>query len=381
MKFPKYIEMMSQLIGSASVSSVNPEWDMGNGAVIELLDSWFGTLGFETEILPVPGRPGKLNLIASYGRGSNGLVLSGHTDTVPFDEDKWSSDPLKLSEREQRLYGIGTADMKGFFAVILEAVRELPLDQLKKPLVIVATADEESDMCGAKSLLDLHRQLGRHAVIGEPTGLKPVRMHKGVSMESIILTGQSGHSSNPQLGRNALDGMQLVLGEVLNWRMELQRRYTNPAFDINVPTLNLGHIHGGDNPNRICGKCELQFDLRSLPGMDMQLLRAELSDRIESCLSETGLEWQYKPLFDGIPAVETPAEAAIVKAVEKFTDTQAGAVAFGTEAPYLNSMGMETVICGPGSIDQAHQPDEYIPLEHIQPAINLIQSLIRKFCL
>ncbi|RLW68314.1 MAG: acetylornithine deacetylase [gamma proteobacterium symbiont of Stewartia floridana] len=381
MKFPKYIEMMNRLIGAASVSSVNPEWDMGNGAVIELLDSWFGALGFETEILAVPGRPGKFNLIASYGRGSDGLVLSGHTDTVPFDEDKWSSDPLKLSEREQRLYGIGTADMKGFFAVILEAVRELPLDQLKKPLVIVATADEESDMCGAKSLLALHRQLGRHAVIGEPTGLKPVRMHKGVSMESIVLTGQSGHSSNPQLGRNALEGMQLVLGEVLNWRTDLQRRYKNPAFEIDVPTLNLGHIHGGDNPNRICGKCELQFDLRPLPGMDLQLLRAELSERIESCLSDSGLEWHYKPLFDGIPAVETPAESAIVKAVERFTDTQAGAVAFGTEAPYLNSMGMETVICGPGSIDQAHQPDEYIPLEHIQPAINLIQSLIRKFCL
>ncbi|MEW8404057.1 MAG: acetylornithine deacetylase [Candidatus Thiodiazotropha taylori] len=381
MKFPKYIEMMNRLIGAASVSSVNPEWDMGNGAVIELLDSWFGALGFETEILAVPGRPGKFNLIASYGRGSDGLVLSGHTDTVPFDEDKWSSDPLKLSEREQRLYGIGTADMKGFFAVILEAVRELPLDQLKKPLVIVATADEESDMCGAKSLLALHRQLGRHAVIGEPTGLKPVRMHKGVSMESIVLTGQSGHSSNPQLGRNALEGMQLVLGEVLNWRTDLQRRYKNPAFEIDVPTLNLGHIHGGDNPNRICGKCELQFDLRPLPGMDLQLLRAELSERIEFCLSDSGLEWHYKPLFDGIPAVETPAEAAIVKAVERFTDSQAGAVAFGTEAPYLNSMGMETVICGPGSIDQAHQPDEYIPLEHIQPAINLIQSLIRKFCL
>ncbi|MEW8256641.1 MAG: acetylornithine deacetylase [Candidatus Thiodiazotropha taylori] len=381
MIFPNYIEMMSRLIGAASVSSVNPEWDMGNGAVIELLDSWFRALGFETEILAVPGRPGKFNLIASYGRGSDGLVLSGHTDTVPFDEDKWSSDPLKLSEREQRLYGIGTADMKGFFAVILEAVRELPLDQLKKPLVIVATADEESDMCGAKSLLELHRQLGRHAVIGEPTGLKPVRMHKGVSMESIVLTGQSGHSSNPQLGRNALEGMQLVLGEVLNWRTDLQRRFKNPAFEIDVPTLNLGHIHGGDNPNRICGKCELQFDLRPLPGMDLQLLRAELSERIESCLSDSGLEWHYKPLFDGIPAVETPAEAAIVKAVERFTDNQAGAVAFGTEAPYLNSMGMETVICGPGSIDQAHQPDEYIPLEHIQPAINLIQSLIRKFCL
>jgi acetylornithine deacetylase len=381
MKFPKYIEMMSRLIGSASVSSVNPSWDMSNQSVIEDLQGWFNSLGFNTEVLAIPGRPGKYNLIASYGQGSEGLVLSGHTDTVPFDEDLWNSDPLQLKQENQRLYGIGTADMKGFFAIILEAVRGLPLEQLKHPLVVLATADEESDMCGAKALTKLHRQLGRHALIGEPTGLKPVRMHKGVSMESITLTGQSGHSSNPQLGNNALDGMQLVLGEILSWRSDLQRRFKNPAFQVDVPTLNLGHIHGGDNPNRICGSCELQFDLRPLPGMDLQNLRAELRDRLDSCLSDSGLSWQLNPLFDGIPAMETPATAAIVKAVEKITGSQAGAVAFGTEAPYLNDMGMQTVVCGPGHIDQAHQPDEYMPLEHIQPAINLIQSLIRKFCL
>lgn len=381
MKTPKYIEMMTHLISSASVSSVNPEWDMGNANVIELLDSWFSSLGFETEVLAIPGHPGKHNLIASRGRGSDGLVLSGHTDTVPFDEDQWHSDPLKLSQRENRIYGIGTADMKGFFAIILEAVRELPLDQLKHPLVILATADEESDMCGAKSLTQLHRNLGRHAVIGEPTSLKPVRMHKGISMESIRITGKSGHSSNPLLGNNALEGMHLVIGEILSWRADLQRRYRNPAFEIDVPTLNLGHIHGGDNPNRICGKCELQFDLRPLPGMRFTSLREELHERIDLCLSKTGLSWESVPVFSGIPAMETPSDAAIVKAIESLTGTQAGSVAFGTEGPYLNSMGMQTVICGPGNIDQAHQPDEYMPLDHIQPAINLIQSLIKKFCL
>jgi acetylornithine deacetylase len=381
MKTPNFIEIMTNLIGSASVSSVNPAWDMGNSTVIGLLEEWFNALGFRTEILPIPGRPGKLNLIATYGRGSDGLVLSGHTDTVPFDEDKWDSDPLKLSARENRLYGIGTADMKGFFAIVIEAIRELPLDQLRHPLIILATADEESDMCGAKSLSALHRQLGRHAVIGEPTNLKPIRLHKGVSMESIRLTGKSGHSSNPALGNSALEGMHLVIGEILNWRSDLQRRYQNPLFEIDVPTLNLGHIHGGDNPNRICGKCELQFDLRPLPGMDIKQLRDELHERIEYCLSETNLSWESIPLFEGIPAMETPDDAPVVKAVESLTGTQAGAVAFGTEGPYLNSMGMQTVICGPGSIDQAHQPNEFMPLEHIQPAINLIQSLIKKFCL
>ncbi|MEW8049797.1 MAG: acetylornithine deacetylase [Candidatus Thiodiazotropha sp.] len=374
-------DMLSRLISAASVSSVNSAWDMSNREVIEHLESWFDALGFRTEILSIPGHPDKFNLIAGAGQGNEGLVLSGHTDTVPFDEAKWHSDPLKLQERDGRFYGMGSADMKGFFAVIIEAIRDLPLQQLKQPLVIIATADEESTMCGAKSLTGLHRRLGRHAIIGEPTDMKPVRMHKGISMESIRINGRSGHSSDPSLGANALDAMYQVLDEVIRWRSELQQRHHNQAFKVAFPTLNLGHIHGGDNPNRICGECELQFDLRPLPGMSLDNLRGELRERLSARLLESGLSWELTPVFDGIPAMETPREAAIVQAVEQLTGTGSEAVAFATEGPYLNSMGMQTVICGPGSIDQAHQPDEYLPLKHIQPAINLIQSLIRQFCL
>jgi acetylornithine deacetylase len=381
MKTPPFFDMLHALIATPSVSSVNPAWDMGNTRVIELLEGWFSSLGFETEIIPIPNHTGKSNLIASAGRGEKGLVLSGHTDTVPFDAEKWTSDPLVLSERDGRLYGIGSADMKGFFPVVIEAIRELPLSRLKQPLTILATADEESNMCGAKSLRDLHRRLGRHAVIGEPTSLKPVHMHKGISMESIRLTGKAGHSSNPTLGVNALDGMYQVLGEVIQWRTALQQQYRNPAFAIEVPTLNLGHIHGGDNPNRICGQCELQFDLRPLPGMAIETLRSELRERLERLLAGSQLEWDLVPMFEGIPAMETPRDAAIIQAVEQLTGSEAGAVAFGTEGPYLNELGLQTVICGPGNIDQAHQPDEYMPLEHIQPAINLIQSLVKQFCL
>ncbi|MBA1444690.1 MAG: acetylornithine deacetylase [Chromatiales bacterium] len=381
MKTPNLMEMTRTLIAAPSVSSVNPAWDMGNQPVIEILSSWLESLGFKIEIVPIPGHKNKFNLVASAGSGSEGLVLSGHTDTVPFDEEKWHSDPLRLVERDNRLYGLGTTDMKGFFAVVIEAIRELPLHNLKQPLTLIATADEESTMCGAQALVDLHRRLGRHALIGEPTGLKPIRIHKGISMESIRLTGRSGHSSDPSLGVNALEGMHRVIGEVLQWRDDLQQRYRNPAFEVEVPTINLGHIHGGDNPNRICGQCELQFDLRPLPGMVLSDLRAEISSRLERLLTGSGLAWELVPVFAGIPAMETPKDAAIVQAVESLTGFPAGAVAFGTEGPYLNEMGMETVICGPGHIDQAHQPDEYLPLEHIQPAIKLIQSLVKRFCL
>jgi acetylornithine deacetylase len=379
MKIPEFRQMASDLIALPSVSSVNPTWDMGNQAVIERIESWCSDLGFNTTIQPVPGYPGKFNLIATAGRGSDGLVLSGHSDTVPFDEEKWHSNPLKLEERDQRLYGMGSADMKSFFALILQAIRELPLERLKHPLIIIATADEESTMCGAAALSRLPELLGRHAMIGEPTGLRPIRMHKGIAMESIRLSGKSGHSSDPKLGINALEAMHKVIGELLEWRHDLQRN-RNPAFAVEIPTLNLGHIHGGDNPNRICGACELQFDLRPLPGMELDTLRVELRQRLERLLGGSGIAWELDSLFPGIPAMETASEAAIVKAVESLTGHPAGAVAFGTEGPYLNSLGLETVICGPGYIDQAHQPDEYLPLEHIQPGIKLIQSLIRRFC-
>ncbi len=154
MKIPDFMQMTRALIASPSVSSVNPAWDMGNLGVIELLAGWLNTLGFKTEILPIAGHPTKYNLIATAGSGPDGLVLSGHTDTVPFDAGDWHSDPLQLVERDNRLYGMGTADMKGFFAVALEALRELPLERLTRPLILIGTADEESSMCGAKALTD-----------------------------------------------------------------------------------------------------------------------------------------------------------------------------------------------------------------------------------
>ena len=381
MSFPTLTEMMNALIATPSVSSVNAGWDQSNMAVIELLEQWLGSAGFQTEVMPVPGYPGKANLIATLGSGPDGLVLAGHTDTVPFDEALWKHAPLKLTEADNRLYGLGTSDMKSFFAIALEAARGIEAKQLQSPLILLATADEESSMSGAKALVDANVQLGRYAIIGEPTGLKPVRMHKGISMESVRLTGRSGHSSDPSLGNNAMEGMVKVLGNILQWRDELQQRYRNPLFAIEVPTLNLGHIHGGDNPNRICGQCELQFDLRPLPGMDLLTLRGELQQRLELELAESGLKLDMTPVFDGIPAMETPADSRIIKAAERLTGHSAKAVAFGTEAPYLRDLGVETLVLGPGNIEQAHQPDEYLGLERISPTINLLQSVIKQFCM
>ncbi|HID46756.1 MAG TPA: acetylornithine deacetylase [Chromatiaceae bacterium] len=373
--------MMKRLIAEPSVSSVSADWDQSNVRVIDLLEDWLHEVGFHTEKQAVPNHPGKFNLIATAGQGPEGLVLAGHTDTVPFDDSRWRSDPFELTERDNRLYGLGSTDMKGFFALVLEAVRDLDTAKLKQPLVILATADEESSMSGARALVEAQKKLGRHALIGEPTGLRPIRLHKGIAMECIRITGQSGHSSNPALGNNALDGMSLVLDEILRWRHELGSHYSNPLFEVATPTVNLGHIHGGDNPNRICAQCELHIDIRPLPGMDLEALRRELDSRLQQKLHSTGLRLERSSLFGGVPAFETPASAAIVQAAETLTGHSADAVAFGTEGPFLQQLGMDTIIMGPGSIDQAHQPDEFMAMDQIEPGITLIKQLIHRFCM
>ncbi len=186
------------------------------------------------------------------------------------------ADPLKLTEVDGRWVGLGSCDMKGFFALAIEAVKPLLDQPFKQPLLILATCDEESSMSGARALAQAGRPLGRAAVIGEPTGLKPIRMHKGVMMERIDILGQSGHSSDPRLGHSALEAMHDAIGELRGLRLLWQREYRNPQFSVPQPTMNFGCIHGGDNPNRICGQCSLEFDLRPLPGMDPKALRAAI---------------------------------------------------------------------------------------------------------
>ena len=378
---PKLPDLLQQLIALPSISCTDPRIDQGNRAVIDQLAGWLDELGFNTEIQVIDADSNKANLIATLGSGNNGLVLAGHTDTVPYDENRWQFDPFKLTEDNQRFYGLGTADMKSFFALVIEAIRELDLAALNQPLIILATADEETSMSGARALTGQQLPNARHAVIGEPTSLKPIRMHKGMMMESIQLTGLAGHSSNPELGNSALEAMHRVMTELLKWRDELQQAYNNPLFNVPVPTMNLGHIHGGDNPNRICGHCELQIDIRPLPGMKLDDLRHEIDQRLSSTLNGSGITYQTVTLFDGIEAMETDASTPIVKAVEKLTASDAEAAAYATEAPYLNNLGIDTIVLGPGHIQQAHQPDEYLALEQIDPMVGILKGLIREFCL
>lgn len=375
-----YQQQLQQLVAIPSVSCAVPEWDMPNLPVIELLANWLDEMGLRTQILPLPQK-GKANLIATLGEGDGGLVLAGHSDTVPYDTHRWQTDPFKLTEKDGKLFGLGATDMKGFFPVVIEALKPYLNVPLKQPVIILATADEESSMSGARALAASGAPKGRYAVIGEPTELVPVRMHKGIMMEAIRVQGSSGHSSNPALGNSALDSMNKVMSELISLRAELQTRYRNPGFAVAVPTLNLGCIHGGDGANRICGECELHFDLRLLPGMDNDEVRRIIQQRLNPIAQATGTDIILSSLFEGVDAFAEDEHSALVQTCEALTGKRSESVAFATEAPFMQQLGMQTVVLGPGSINQAHQPDEFIDTRQIEPAIAIIRGLIQKFCL
>lgn len=381
MNLLQFQSRLAALVGAPSISCTSPEFDQSNHQVVSLLANWLEPLGFQCDIQAIAGWPEKYNLVAVKGSGPGGLVFAGHTDTVPCNPELWQQDPFTLVEKEGRFYGLGATDMKGFFPVVLAALEKFRDARLREPVIILATADEESSMCGARALAAQGSPKARYAVIGEPTSMRPIRMHKGIVMESVRVIGQAGHSSNPSLGKNALEVMNGVINQLLVYRGELQSKYRHDGFNVAIPTLNLGCIHGGDNPNRICASCELHFDLRPLPGMPLDQLRSDIQNRLRPIAEKAGCDIVFSSLFPGIDPYEEKADSAIVKAAEKLTGHTATAVAFATEAPFLQKMGMETIVMGPGAIDQAHQPNEFIEQSQIAPAVKVIEELITKFCL
>ncbi|CAH0541686.1 acetylornithine deacetylase [Vibrio marisflavi] len=377
MQLPGFKEIYSGLISTSSISSTDPSWDEGNLQVIEKLESWLNDIGFDVQINQV--KPGKYNLIAKKGSGEGGLLLAGHSDTVPFDQGRWNYEPHALTEDNNRFYGLGTADMKGYFAFIIDAVKNIDWSKQTKPLYILATCDEETTMIGARDFAHNAPFKPDYCIIGEPTSLVPIRAHKGHVANAIRITGKSGHSSDPALGVNAIEIMHEVLFALKNLRDDLIKQYHHPGFAIPTPTLNLGHIHGGDSANRICGCCELHYDIRPLPGISLD----GLDNMLKHCLQEVEQKWPGRiaitPLHEPVPGFECQHDHPFISQMETICELPSETVNYCTEAPFLQQL-CPTLVLGPGSINQAHQPDEYLDFKFIQPTLDVLSKAIYKYC-
>ncbi|ENM3849684.1 acetylornithine deacetylase [Vibrio cholerae] len=377
MLLPSFLEVYEGLISTSSISSTDARWDEGNEQVIAKLADWLSALGFSIQIEQVA--PNKQNLIAKLGSGEGGLLLAGHSDTVPFDEGRWNYNPHALTQANNRFYGLGTADMKGFFAFIYEAVKNVDWSKQTKPLYVLATCDEETTMLGARHFTENTPFKPDYCIIGEPTSLVPIRAHKGHVANAIRVTGKSGHSSNPALGVNAIEIMHEVLFALMQLRDRLIKEYHHPGFEIPTPTLNLGHIHGGDSPNRICGCCELHYDVRPLPGISLD----GLDNLMRDALREVQQKWpgriELVPLHDPIPGYECAHDHPFIHGISEICEQEAQTVNYCTEAPFLQQI-CPTLVLGPGSIDQAHQPDEFLAFEFIDPTVRVLSRAMQKYC-
>ena len=388
-QLPNFTQSLTQLIACPSISSTQPSWDQGNLKVIQLLAVWFEQLGFNIDIQQVPraheGGANKYNLLAKLGDGEGGLLLAGHSDTVPFDESRWQSDPMGVIDKDDKFYGLGTCDMKGFFAFILQACKGLTAKQLKKPLYVLATADEETTMAGARFFAQSQAAKPDVAIIGEPTNLVPVIMHKGHMSHRISVEGQSGHSSKPSLGVNAIEIMYQVIGELINLKEKFNLNYKNEAFDVPAPTLNMGAIKGGDNANRICGHCDLDIDLRSLPGMSDDELLRWLSEALKPLAEKFPGRISFEELHPSSPSFEQKKhkhdDKCFVSIAEEISGHKCCAVNYATEAPYIQQLGCQTIVLGPGSINQAHQPNEFLAHSEIEKTDKILVEMIQRYCL
>ncbi|MEW6281245.1 MAG: acetylornithine deacetylase [Candidatus Eremiobacterota bacterium] len=357
---------LRELVAIDSVSS------RSNRPVAEYLAARLIPLGFRVDLHPAG--PDKVNLVARHGPDRNGgLALVAHTDTVPYDPG-WG-EALTLTERDGRLYGRGAVDTKAGLACALAAVHALPLDRLKEPLLLVATADEEIGCLGARRLMDEKAVAPAHALVAEPTGLTPVRAHKGYWAAECEVLGQEGHSAYPETGVNAILHAARLLTALEDIAAELQVEQ-DPDFDPPFCTLNVGTISGGRARNVIPGSCRFPVEWRPLPGQEAQ----RVADRIEWAIQELSIQVDFRVVRRD-PAASTPADAPLVRRLEELTGHASGSIPFGTELPYLNGLGAQSVVFGPGDIRQAHQTGEFVPRDQLERAAEVYREVVSRMAL
>ncbi|HEX8286281.1 MAG TPA: acetylornithine deacetylase [Pyrinomonadaceae bacterium] len=341
-------------------------------------------LGLRARVLPYADERGveKQQLVAvSSGDFEDGgeveLALVGHTDTVPFDP-AWG-EALELTERDGKLYGRGACDTKGFIAAALAALGEVDLRRLARPVALVLTADEEVGCLGAKRLAEVRAFRARHAVVGEPTSLRPMRAGKGYCLAEVTVRGREGHSAYPALGASAITRAARLVTRIEGVAEEL-KRLSHDAFDPPHTTLNVGLISGGTAKNVIAGECRFTLEWRPVPGQRPELV-AEMVRREVERLRAGDEEFDCEVVVSRLDGgAETREDAPLVLALEELTGQTAGTVAFGTEAPQLAELGADAVVFGPGDIRVAHRTGEFVPASELRECARILRRTIERFC-
>ena len=328
----------------------------------------------------------KTNLFATIGPDiAGGIVLSGHTDVVPVDGQKWASDPFELTERDGRLYGRGTCDMKGFIAVALALVPQFKAANLKTPIHLALSCDEEVGCKGVRPLVAHirdHMKKPRAVIVGEPTSMQVVNSHKAALTFSTEVTGHEAHSSLTDQGVNAIMVAGELLGEINRIREDLTAR-GDPSHRFNPPysTIHVGVIEGGTAKNIIPRKCSFQWETRLLPLADpaevptrFEKFASSLEPAMKKIAGDTGINNQQTNIVPGLaPEDNSPAEHL---ALHLAGANGTHAVSYCTEAGLFQQIGIPAIICGPGSIEQAHKPDEYIDISEMQKCEVFMKRLL-----
>jgi acetylornithine deacetylase len=367
------------MVGFATIS------DRSNHAAIDYVQLYLEGLGVATWRAPNAAGD-KSALMATIGPAvEGGVVLSGHTDVVPVEGQKWTSDPFQLREADGRLYGRGACDMKGFDSVALAMVPEFLAAGLKRPIHILLSYDEETTCLGS---LDLIVRFGREtprpalAIVGEPTMMTGADAHKGVATFRTRVTGFEAHSAKPALGANAVAIAADIVSEIGRLAREYEApELCDPRFDPPYSTLHVGEIHGGTARNILARQCDFHWEFRGLPGV----ATAEAAAKVQAFVDKIALprltRFVSGPTIEttmevDVPALAAQADNAAASLALKLTRSNTlNAASFATEAGHFQAAGLPTVVCGPGSIDQAHKPDEFIAISQLSACVDFMRAL------
>jgi len=334
----------------------------------------------------------KANLYATVGpKDVAGIVLSGHTDVVPVDGQPWETDPFKVVEKDGRLYGRGTTDMKSFSAIALALVPAFIEKKLKTPIHFALSYDEEVGCLGAPRLIAQLERLGvkpRIVVVGEPTDMTVVNAHKGVRSFRTALTGLEQHSSATHRGVNAV----MYACEIVHFLSQLAEEWratrSRPESGFEPPhtSIHVGTIQGGTAQNIIPRHCAFTWEYRLIPGDDGEEIRARFDDfvatkilpRMRAVWPEASVETQARAAVPPLVPEEGSSAEALCKALAR--TNQVGVVSYGTEAGQFQEAGISTVVCGPGNIAQAHKPNEFIELSQVKKCEDFLKRLLNEVC-